>query len=149
MSKIQDLSTTITDWMARGSFFITCSVIIHLIFDLNSAYQTFSGIVFCKTLLSIHSYSPISIFMNHLFRWIFKVYDKSFCIWHWSKVSWVLQNRLNMTIFWKDLAKTSSEHYKLKFWKKYLLVLVIPWQNVWSTSEVDYCTCDLSTFTLK
>ena len=102
---------------ARGSFFTASPVNIHLIVVLSFTNQTFSGVIFCKTPSSIHSYSPISIFMNHLFRWIFKVCDKSFCTWHWSKESGVRQNLWSVTIFSEDLAKTSSHHFNLKYWK--------------------------------
>ena len=99
---------------------------------------------FCQALSSINQSinfcSLISIFLNNPVRWIFKVCDESFCTWHQSKVSGDLQNYWSMTIFSKDLAKTSSLHYKLILWKNTSWCSKYPDRNFWSTSKIDYWT---------
>ena len=89
---------------------MTSSIILHLIVDLSSTYQAFSGVKFSTNLPSIHSSCPIYIFLNDHLHWISKLWHKLFCTRHQTNASCDLQNYRSMTIVWEDYAKTSSEH---------------------------------------
>ena len=134
VSKSQDVSPTIIDWMAWASSFTASSIIIYLVVNLESAYYIL-GIVWRKVSY-IHSDYPISVFLKIQFHWIFNVCDKSIWKKHQSKVSGDFQNQWSMPILSRHLAKTSSQHSELKFRKNTCQCTKYPDIYFWSTSKV-------------